>query len=413
MTDLNVALAILGGLVLALSLGTGVLHSRGFLPSETLLALGVGVAVGPVGLDLLGPAGWGPPLVVLEQVARLTVALAVASVALRLPEAYVRRRAAALAVLLGPGLVGMWLVSSLLVAWIAGVPLPTALLVGAIVAPTDPVLASTIVVGETAEANIPDRLRYLLSGEAGANDGGAYLFVLFAVFVLGHAGTDGLLAWTVETVGWEVLGAVGLGLAVGGGVGRAERWLSRRAFLEETSVFTLTVALTFAVLGAVKLVGANDVLAVFVAGLAYNWQSDPRDETQEQKIEEVFSRVFTLPVFVLFGTMLPVTAWLGLGWRGLALVVAVLLFRRLPVIAAVAPGVRPLDRPQATLFVGWFGPIGVAALYYATLAVREAGSELPWVLASLIVTGSIVAHGGTATLLTIRYGRLGDDETGW
>jgi NhaP-type Na+/H+ or K+/H+ antiporter len=413
MSDLNLALVLLGGVTLALSLVSGLLKSRGYLPSESIIALLVGVAVGPLGLDLLRLSDWGSSMAVLEQIARLTVALAVMSTALRLPENYFRRRAASMAALLGPGMVLMWVVSTAVTTWLFDVPLWMAALVGAIVTPTDPVLASTIVVGATAERSIPDRLRHLLSAEAGANDGGAYLLVFFALFMLGHTADEGLLAWGTQTLLWEALGAVALGFLLGGAVGRTERWLSARQSLEETSTFTITIALTFAVLGVVKLLAADDVLAVFVAGVAYNWLSNPRDEAEEQKVEEVFNRVFTLPVFVLFGTALPVSEWLALGWQGVLFVVGLLSLRRLPMILVLRPVVRPLDRPAAALFVGWFGPIGVAALFYATLAARTTGSELPWTLGSLAVVGSIAAHGASATLLTHRYGRLGDDAEWW
>jgi NhaP-type Na+/H+ or K+/H+ antiporter len=224
--------------------------------------------------------------------------------------------------------------------------------------------------------------------------------------------------------GWTAGFRAGLGAATADGVffvlaalgvvvGRLERVLRRRGYLEETSVFTITVALTFAALGAFGLAGTADVLAVFVAGLGYNWQSDPRDEAQEQKVEEVFNRVFTLPAFVLFGATLPWAAWQALGWRALAFVGGILLLRRFPTILALQRGIRPLDRPAATLFVGWFGPIGVAAIYYATLAARELGTARPWVLTSLVVAGSILAHGATAATLTLRYGRLDDRIDGW
>lgn len=78
-----------------------------------------------------------------------------------------------------------------------------------------------------------------------------------------------------------------------------------------------------------------------------------------------------------------------------------------------ATGIRPLDRPEATLFVGWFGPIGAAALFYAALAVRETGATTPWVPGSLVVAGSILGHGLTASAATHWYGDLGDDAEGW
>jgi NhaP-type Na+/H+ or K+/H+ antiporter len=405
MSQLNVGLALIGGLVLLLSLGTGLLRSRGYLPSEQMVAVLTGVLAGPVGLDLLELTRLGDPVVVLEQVARLTVAIAVTSIALRLPPGYYRKHARTLAVVLGPVMVYMWLASSA-VAWVTlPVSMWVALLVGAVVTPTDPVLGNTIVVGETATDNIPERVRYLLSSEAGINDGAAYPFVFLPIFVL-HNGPDaGVVQWITRTLLWEVLGAVVLGAAIGAVSGRAERLAHSRQFAEETSVFTVAVALTFAVLGFVTLLGSDGILAVFVAGAAYNWQADPSDEVEAQRIEEVFDRLFTLPVFVFFGMAIPWAEWAALGWAGVSLVVGILLLRRLPAFWALRSAIEPIDRPAAALFVGWFGPIGVAAVFYATLAVRETGSELPWVAASLVVAGSLLAHGLTATPLTYWYGR--------
>jgi len=103
MSQLNVGLALIGGLVLLLSLGTGLLRSRGYPPSEQMVAVLTGVLAGPVGLDLLELTRLGDPVVVLEQVARLTVAIAVTSIALRLPPGYYRKHARTLAVVLRAG----------------------------------------------------------------------------------------------------------------------------------------------------------------------------------------------------------------------------------------------------------------------------------------------------------------------
>ena len=94
---------------------------------------------------------------------------------------------------------------------------------------------------------------------------------------------------------------------------------------------------------------------MFVAGLAYNRLADPDDEATEQRIQEVLNRLFTYPIFVLFGTALPWGEWAALGWTGVAVVVGILLLRRLPMVVAVRPAVRPLDPPAATPFVGWYG----------------------------------------------------------
>jgi len=149
-----------------------------------------------------------------------------------------------------------------------------------------------------------------------------------------------VVQWITRTLLWEVLGAVVLGAAIGAVSGRAERLAHSRQFAEETSVFTVAVALTFAVLGFVTLLGSDGILAVFVAGAAYNWQADPSDEVEAQRIEEVFDRLFTLPVFVFFGMAIPWAEWAALGWAGVSLVVGILLLRRLPRVLGAAVGYR-------------------------------------------------------------------------
>ena len=176
--------------------------------------------------------------------------------------------------------------------------------------------------------------------------------------------------------------------------------------LGETSVLTGTVALTAFVLGAVKLVGSDGILAVFAAGVAFNRVVNKGDELQEENVQEAVNRLFTVPVFVFFGMALPWAAWGELGLAGAALALGVLLLRRPPVLLLLGPFLKPLRGPADALFSGWFGPVGVAALFYATLAVRETGLEIVWEAASLVIFASVVLHGVTATPLTKLLGRV-------
>ncbi|MFC7007960.1 cation:proton antiporter domain-containing protein [Halalkalicoccus salilacus] len=409
MSDINVALALLGGLILALSLGAGLLHRGVRVVSEPMIALAVGVLVGPLGMGLLDPAAWGDEILFVEQAARLTIAIAVTSIALRLPKDYFRRRVRAMATILGPGMIGMWLASAAVVYVVLDLPVWVALLIGAIVTPTDPVLANSIVTGPIAERHIPGRIRRFLSAESGANDGGAYPFVLLAILVLTRPTGVALTEWFTYTLPWEVGGALLLGLAIGALVGWLERWTSERELLDHTSVLTVTITMTFAALGLVKLLGSDGILAVFVAGLAYNRFADPRDEAEAQGFQEVINRLFTYPAFVLIGMVLPWSEWVALGWRGVAVVLGVLLLRRLPMLLVLRRFIDPIDRPAATVFAGWFGPIGIAAVFYAALSVRHTGTRAGWVVGTLIVVGSILAHGVTAVPATLAYDRFTND----
>jgi sodium/hydrogen antiporter len=104
---------------------------------------------------------------------------------------------------------------------------------------------------------------------------------------------------------------------------------------------------------------------------------------------------------------LPWEGWLELGWGGLLLVAAVLLLRRLPAVLALRPLLGPLrSKGKDVLFLGWFGPIGAAALYYAAFSYRESGIEAAWTVGSLVICASLLVHGVSATPLTKLYGRL-------
>ncbi len=106
------------------------------------------------------------------------------------------------------------------------------------------------------------------------------------------------------------------------------------------------------------------------------------------------------------GLALPWQQWLELGWKGLLLAVAVLLLRRPPAFLLLRPLLGQLKSWQDTLFFGWFGSICAAAIFYAMLALRKTGLESAWVIGSLIICASIIAHGFTAVPLAKAYVKM-------
>lgn len=408
MSTLNIALLTVGGLVLLVGLFSNPIKRS--LLSAPIIALFLGVLLGPAVFGVLDLAEWGSQETILEQVARLTIAISLMGIALRIPSGYPLSRWRSLAVMLGPVMVLMWLVSGVLVYLILGLPFWMAMLVGAVITPTDPVVSSTIVQGNMAEENLPGRLRHLLSGESGANDGLAYPLVFLSILMIEHSPSDALLEWLTRVVLWEVGAAVVLGAAMGYAAGRLLDWAEEKGNIEQPSYLAYTLALSLAVLGATKLLGTDGILAVFAAGIALNMAVNTEDETREERMQEAVNRFFVLPVFVLLGLALPWQQWLELGWAGLLLVVAVLLLRRLPAVLAVTPILPQACGLRDTLFLGWFGPIGVAALFYASLSLREIGADEAWVVGSLVICASVLAHGVTAAPLTRLYGHTAKGE---
>lgn len=194
---MNIALLVIGTVVVVIGLFSDLIKR---FVAPPVLALLVGVLLGPAVIGLLDPSTWGNQETILEEAARLTVAVAVMGVALRLPSGYPLSRWRSLLVMLGLVMPFMWLSSGLLAYLVLGLPFWVAMLVGAVVTPTDPVVASSIVQGKVAEENLPVRIRHLLSGESGANDGLAYPFVFLPILVLQMPAGEVLVHWLLETV---------------------------------------------------------------------------------------------------------------------------------------------------------------------------------------------------------------------
>lgn len=408
MHDVNVVVAIAAAVVIALGLLSSAIK-RSVL-SVPLLALLAGVAAGPLGLGWFDPARWPHHHTIVQEAARFTLAISVMGIALRTPVADYRGLLRPTALLLTVGMLGMWAASSALGWLLLGLAPMTALLLGAVVTPTDPVVASSIVTGATAERSLPDRLRSTLSLESGANDGLAYLFVLIPILVVAHGPAVAVERWVQDVLLVGVLLAVAIGAALGAGVGAALRLADRAGLMEKHSFLSLSVALSLLAVTLAKLAGSDGILAAFVAGLSLSLVTSAAERVREENIQEAISKLFNLPVFVLLGAALPWSAWAEWGWLGVVFVGAVLLLRRPPVVLGLAPGLGAGLQRRDGLFLAWFGPIGVAAIYYALLALEKTGDPTVWHLASLVIAASVLAHGVTGAPLMALYRRGNDQE---
>lgn len=393
----NVVVTVLGGVVLVLGLGSRRLM-RSPLP-PTLAALLVGVLLGP------GVTGWvdlhalGEPMLLLEKAARLTLGIGLISVALRIPTDYLGRRWRSMLVLVGLGMLLMWGVSTALVYLVLGVPLGLAALIGAIVTPTDPIAATPIVTGELAERHLPERIRNAISFESGANDGLSYLFVFLPFLLMTQATDEAWTQWLTGTLLWQIGAATAVGLALGRAAGHALQAAETRELIDEDWRLVYTAALAFVAVGAGRLMQSDELLMVFAAGMAFRRSVDADDRQEEERGQEAVNRFFSIPIFALIGIAIPWQGWADLGWHGVLLAALVLLLRRPPVILLLARWL-PLRTRREALFVGWFGPVAVAAVYYSSLMAHRLGEPQVWHVVSLVICASVVAHGVTAAALT-------------
>lgn len=401
--QLYLAITAIGTVVLLIGLYSGAIQRSPI--SEPMLALGLGIILGPAITGLLTPEQWGETERLLRETARLTLAIGLMGVALRLPSGFFRQHWRSLAMMLGPVMVLMWLVSGALCWLFLGGGIWMAMLIGACLTPTDPILASSIVSGGFARQNLPAALRHTISGESGANDGLGLLLVMLPVLMMGKPADTAIIEWLTRTLLWEVLFAVVMGLLIGVAAGRLLHRAERRKTIAPTSLLSYSLALSLVVLGASQLLGSDGILAVFVAGRGFAAVTTVHERNEEERVQEAVNQFFVLPVFVLFGMLLPWNQWAELGWAGVALVAAVLLLRRVPALLVLHRWIGTLRPVSSGLFAGWFGPIGIAALFYAAHSSDRVGDQVIWHVTSLVVFGSILVHGVTATPAIRWYAR--------
>ena len=400
---------LFASVLLLLGAASGLLNTRLWI-SEPLACAAFGVAIGPFGLRLLTLDTAHSPLAndVLREAARLTLAIAVLAAAMRLPPHWLRRHWRGLAVALGPGMVLMWAAGATVVALCFHLPWLVCALVGAIIAPTDPVLSAPVVSGPLALRAVPADLRHAISAESALNDGLAGPLVLLPVALLQGAHSIGhdIAGWLLVAVIWQVGSAVAVGGALGYVAGLLLKWATRQPGAERSSLLTIALALALATLAGLQAVGGNGVLGAFVAGAVLNGAYEDEAAQHQEHFNEAITRFFDLPIIILLGVAAPWAAWAAMGWRAAALAAGVLFLRRIPAWLLLGRFMPWARRLPENLFAGWFGPVGAAAMFYALDAKEMTGLDVLWPIVSLAALVSVVAHGLTATHLSGRLGTL-------
>ncbi len=443
--------AVVGLLLLVMALGDSLLAR---LPlSTSMLYLAVGVAVSPwwLGWTSLSAASHTKAL---EQLAEVVVLLSLFGSGLKMSTGLsdgrwlLPLRLAIVSMLVTVALIAGFGVLAL------GLPLGAAILLGGILAPTDPVLASDVQIAEPGDR---DRLRFSLTGEAGLNDGTAFPLVLLGLGLLGlHDIGDGGWRWFAFDVLWAVTGGVTIGALLGTAVGQFVLYL-RRTHKEAVGLDNfLALGLVGLAYGGASLANAYGFLAVFAAGVALRRLErrasskapvvrpadiEARGTARRQRSAEIaaeahanpdvshaeqvatdpkhapafmahavlafneqIERIGEVAAVVAVGMLLWAVEWRLASW---GFVAALLLVIR-PLSVAVGLFRSRTSASQRGL-IGWFGIRGIGSLYYLMYAMNHGLSKtLAANLGALVfssVVVSIVVHGVSVTPLMALYER--------
>jgi sodium/hydrogen antiporter len=368
----------------------------------SLPILCVALGAGLFGVFDIGPAP--SPLEHLELSERLTelvVIVALMGAGLKLDAPLRRATAGPVLRVLLIGMPLTILAIGALSVGLLGVGLAAALLLGAALAPTDPVLASDVQVGAPGEGG-EDEVRLTLTAEAGFNDGLAFPFVHLAIALalVVPGGEVPVSHWLAVDVVWKLLGGGAIGFAVGRLLGWLTFRLPNRARLSRTGDGFVALGITALAYSAAELAHAYGFVAVFVAALAF--RGTERRHRYHEKLHEFteqIERLLLMLLLVLFGGALAAGGLLrDLDWPTVAFALATIFVVR-PLAGWLSlVGSRIGGSERAV--IAFFGIRGVGTIYYLSFAATRAPVEempLLWSAASLVILLSIVMHGTTVT----------------
>lgn len=427
----TVWVAVLGAVLLTLALTSSYLR---WMPVTTsAMCLVLGVAIGPLGLDVL-KLDVSDSSVWMEHLTEVAVvfSLFVSGLKLRLP---LKDRTWRVAYgLAGPVMILCIAGLCLALHYLLGLSWGVSMLIGAILAPTDPVLAALVQVNDARD---DDRVRFGLSGEAGLNDGTAFPFVILGLLMLREDGSGFFGEWLLRDVLWAVPAGLLVGYWMGRGIGKLT--LSMRIRNADSTLSPndyLALALIALAYVVAEWIQGYGFLSVFAAGLGLRQaevkSTDEAAPPAEHLVQPVVGHETVDPQEAVLGdtealddgqlaaavmmsdmlafgslversmevflvTLLGVVLANHWDWR--ALVIGALLFLVIrPLSVLVVPWGRLLDGPQR-LLIGWFGIRGIGSLFYLFFALNH---DLPPEVAQLcinltlsVVALSILVHGVT------------------
>ncbi|WP_431784444.1 cation:proton antiporter [Streptomyces chumphonensis] len=273
--------------------------------------------------------------------------------------------------------------TALLARYVVGLDWPEALLLAAVLTPTDPVFAAALV----GNKRVPGRLRHMLNVESGINDG---LVLPFVIIFLGVSQGSGDLH--LDELGLEL----GLGLLIGVGVPWAAIKLEQTRFFSASTAYAPLngLAIGLVVLALSQAVHANLFLAAFAAGVTVA-TFGPRQRKAFEEFGELVAELLKLGALLVFGALMSPTFLGEISWEGWVFAVLALVAVR-PLALALAFVRSRLSRREQ-LAAMWFGPKGFASVVYGLLVLNAgiAEADLIFHLVAATIVLSILAHSST------------------
>ena len=410
MSFYNIALVLLGIAILGVAWLPSLLEKYPLSYPVLYIGLGLGVYSLPLGLPAADPFAH-PKLA--THLSELCVIIALTGTGLKIDRPFSFRawRSPLLLVLV---LMVFTIAGLTLAGWLmVGLALPSAVLLAAALAPTDPVLAGDVQVGDPGEGR-EDNVRFSLTGEAGLNDGLAFPFVYLALALLPAASSlaDRALHWVLMDVLYRVAAGTVLGWLSGRLLAYLIFNLPKRLSLRPSAYGFVALAVTLTTYGITELLHGYGFLAVFIAAVALRSRERKHEyHKQMHAFTDQMERLLIVIILILFGGAIAGGLLTPLTWPAAALgLLLVLVLRPVGGMLTLARSKRVTLAERAV--ISFFGIRGIGSIFYIAYALEKAPFEqarLLWAVLGFTMLVSIGLHGVLATpvmnWLDRRHGR--------
>jgi len=292
---------------------------------------------------------------------------------------------------------------TLLSSYMFDLDLASALLLGAVLAPTDPVLASDVQVGPPLEKT-KDNIRFSLTAEAGMNDGMAFPFTWLAI-ALASPKEFSLLYWVTNDLLLKII----IGSACGFILGRSLAYLVFKASTNQNVVVRdgfVAICATLITYGVTEMLNGYGFIAVFVAAISIrNYELHHAYHQKMHSFTDQIERILLAIVLILFGGALVYLLARNISWT-VVIFTFLCIFIIRPVTAWLSLFSTDLHNKEKAA-ISFFGIKGIGSFFYLAYALQHAqfaGERFLWVIVSCVVLFSIISHGVTATYIMKKIG---------
>ncbi|KAG4438781.1 hypothetical protein IFR05_005758 [Cadophora sp. M221] len=420
-SELNIVLGVLGSFIVLFGVISVKIKAQWYL-GEALPAVVFGILLGPIAAKFLDADRWGSAVqdqmgAITLGVARVVIGVQLVIAGFQLPAKYQLREWIPMMICLLPVMTIMWLFTTgCILLTVPNLTLLTGLVIGSCVTCTDPILSQAIAKGPFADKYVPRALREIISSEAGANDGFGFPFLMLATYLIRHADVPGagehsaesatevagnvtaaivhrailqtrqedvgrlgggigvaLGNWATETWVYIVFLSVLYGIVVGYGSAKVAKFALRRKWIDTESYLLMPTGLGLFLIGTCGAIGTDDLLACFVAGNALNWDGQYLAEAEalHDEVNSCMDVLLNFGGFMYIGIIMPFADFHQPDTTGLTLPrliglgFLVLIFRRIPAILITYKFMPSCVKDwKEALFMGYFGPIGIGAVFY-------------------------------------------------